>query len=52
MPVYPGARCVFGESRRLGLLRGKDALLPLGELKELSRRFTMRLRHDTVLHLS
>jgi hypothetical protein len=44
--------CVFGESCRLGLLRGEEALLLLGELEEPPRRFTMRLCHYTILHLS
>jgi len=29
---------ILGESGRLGLLRGEEALLLLGEIKELARR--------------
>jgi len=41
--------CVFGESGRLGLLRGKETLLLLGELEEPPRRFTVRLGQNTIL---
>ena len=43
---------VFGESGRLGLLRGEEALLLLGELEEPPRRFSVRLGHNTILQLS
>ena len=43
--------CVFGESCRLGLLRGEEALLLLGDLEEPPRRFAMRLGHNTILQL-
>jgi hypothetical protein len=42
---------VFGESGRLGLLRGEEALLLLGDLKEPPRRFPVRLGHNTILQL-
>ena len=44
--------CVFGESGRLGLLRGEETLLLLDELEEPPRRFTVRLGHNTILQLS
>jgi len=43
---------VFGKSSRLGLLRGEEALLLLGDLKETPRRFAVRLGHATILQLS
>ena len=43
---------VFGESGCLGLLRGEEALLLLGDLKEPPRRFAVRLGHNTILQLS
>jgi hypothetical protein len=42
---------VFGESGRLGLLGGEEALLLLGDLKKSPRRFTVRLGHNTILQL-
>jgi len=43
---------VLGESSRLGLLRGEESLLLLGELKKPPRCFPMRLGHNTILQLS
>jgi len=43
---------VFGKSSRLGLLRGEEALLLLGDLKEAPGRFAVRLGHNTILQLS
>ena len=43
---------VFGESGRLGLLGGEEALLLLGDLEEPPRGFTVRLGHNTILQLS
>ena len=43
---------VFGESGSLGLLRGEEALLLLGDLKEPPRCFAVRLGHNTILQLS
>jgi len=42
---------VLCESGSLGLLRREEALLLLGEIKELARRFSVRLSHSTILHL-
>ena len=44
--------CVFGESGCLGLFGGEEALLLLSELKEPPRRFSVRLRHNTILQFS
>ena len=41
----------FGESGRLGLLRRKEALLLIGEIEEPTRRFSVRVGHDTILQL-
>ena len=43
---------VLGKPGSLGLLRGEEALLLLGNLKKPSRRFAVRLGHSTILHLS
>ena len=43
---------ILGESSRLGLLRGEEALLLLGDLEEPPRRFAVRLGHNTILQLS
>jgi hypothetical protein len=43
--------CVFGESGRLGLLGGEEALLLLSDFEEPPRRFTVRLGHNTILQL-
>ena len=43
---------IFGKSGRLGLLRGEEALLLLGEIEEPPRRFSVRLGHSTILQLS
>jgi len=43
---------IFGKSGRLGLLRGEEALLLLGEIEEPPRRFSVRLGHCTILQLS
>ena len=43
---------VFGESGSLGLLRGEEALLLLGDLEEPPRCFAVRLGHNTILQLS
>jgi hypothetical protein len=43
---------VLGEPSRLGLLRGKESLLLLGDLKKPPRCFPMRLGHNTILQLS
>jgi hypothetical protein len=43
---------VFGKSSRFGLLRGEEALLLLGNLEKPSRRFAVRLGHNTILQLS
>ncbi len=43
---------VLGESSRLGLLRGEESLLLLGDLKKPPRCFPMRLGHNTILQLS
>jgi hypothetical protein len=43
---------VFGESGSLGLLRGEETLLLLGDLKEPPRCFAVRLSHNTILQLS
>jgi hypothetical protein len=50
-PHVVGMR-IFGESGRLGLLRSEEALLLLGKIEELPRRFSVRLSHDTILQLS
>lgn len=42
---------VLGEASGLGLLRGEEALLLLGDLEKPSRRFTMRLGYNTLLQL-
>jgi len=42
---------IFGESGALGLFRGEETLLLLGDLKEPPRCFSMRLRHNTILQL-
>ena len=43
---------VFGESGCLGLLRREESLLLLGNLEKPSRRFAVRLGHNTILQLS
>jgi hypothetical protein len=43
---------VFGKSGSFGLLRGEEALLLLGDLKEPPRCFAVRLGHNTILQLS
>jgi len=43
---------IFGKSGRLGLLRGEEALLLLGEIEEPPRRLSVRLGHCTILQLS
>ncbi len=43
---------VFGEPGSLGLLRGEEALLLLGNLEKPPRRFAVRLGHNTILQLS
>jgi hypothetical protein len=43
---------VLGEPGSLGLLRGEEALLLLGNLEKPSRRFAVRLGHNTILQLS
>ena len=43
---------IFCKSGRLGLLRGEEALLLLGEIKEPPRRFSVRLGHCAILQLS
>ena len=43
---------VLGEPGSLGLLRGEEALLLLGDLEEPPRRFAVRLGHNTILQLS
>jgi hypothetical protein len=40
---------VFGESGRLGLLRGEEALLLPSEFKQPIRRFSVRLGDNTIL---
>jgi hypothetical protein len=42
---------ILGESSGLGLLRGEEALLLLGDLKEPPRRFAVRLGRNTILQL-
>jgi hypothetical protein len=42
---------IFGESGHLGLLRREEALLLLGYIKELPRRFSVGLSHNTILQL-
>jgi hypothetical protein len=43
---------IFGKSGRLGLLRGEEALLLLGEIEEPPRCLSVRLGHCTILQLS
>jgi len=43
---------VFGKSGSFGLLRGEEALLLLGDLKEPPRCFAVRLGHNIILQLS
>jgi hypothetical protein len=42
---------VFGESGGLSLLGGEESLLFLGKLEEPPRCLTVRLGHNTILHL-
>ena len=40
---------VLGKTGRLGLLRGEEALLLLSDFEQPSRRFSVRLGHNTIL---